>query len=175
MSSDVLRSWTGSKGKRSPLGEISLTIGCVPIGPVDPHPKKGILLLGDAAGMAKPTSGGGIYPGLLAARTLASSIEREGEGICDSSFSAFSRAWYRGYGRELRRSMVLRSIIEEVEDEEIDLAVRTLRDSEVLGYINEKGDIDRPFTLAAGVFAKDPSLARLIPRFIPRILMALGR
>jgi digeranylgeranylglycerophospholipid reductase len=173
LGSDALRSWIDPEGGRVRIGELSLTIGNVPIGPVGPY-QRGILLLGDAAGMAKPTSGGGIYPGLLAACHLARSIEATGEGAGDAAFSRFTRSWKRGYGRELRRSMMLRRIVGEIEDHEIDLVLQKLRDSDVLDYINENGDIDRPFTLAAGAFSRDPSLARMIPRFLPMIVRALG-
>ncbi len=173
LGSDALRSWIDHDGGNERIGVISQTIGSVPIGPVGPY-QRGILLLGDAAGMAKPTSGGGIYPGLLAAVNLARSVEATDDGIGDAAFSRFTRSWNRGYGKELKRSMMLRGIVEEIEDEEIDLVLQKLRDSSVLEFINEKGDIDRPFTLAAGVFARDPSLARMVPRFLPRIVRALG-
>jgi hypothetical protein len=68
--------------------------------------------------------------------------------------------------------MLLRSMIRDVTDEEIDVALEALRGSDVLERINEEGDIDRPYTLAAKVFSRDPSLMMLIPRYIPRLLKA---
>ena len=47
--------------------------GLIPIGPIKPFVKSNIILIGDAAAQVKPTSGGGLYPGLMCAKKLQAS------------------------------------------------------------------------------------------------------
>jgi flavin-dependent dehydrogenase len=44
---------------------LSYQSGMIPIGPAERTVTDGVLIVGDAAGQAKPTSGGGIYTGML--------------------------------------------------------------------------------------------------------------
>ncbi|MGA1848369.1 MAG: geranylgeranyl reductase family protein, partial [Thermoplasmatota archaeon] len=73
-------SWLGlENGSTCNLDPISWNFGPVPMGSPKTIIKERTVILGDASGMAKPTSGGGIYPGLMASDKLASSIEEKGE------------------------------------------------------------------------------------------------
>ncbi len=149
-------------------GLISVTFGSVPMGQPKDISKGPILLLGDAAGMAKPTSGGGIYPALMAVDSLTRSLNGEMRpGV--QAISNFLTSWKKGYGKELSRTFVLRRIIKELKDEEMDIGLKALSDEKNLKIINEKGDIDHPVQLAVGLLRSDPSLLALIPRFVPHL------
>ena len=47
---------------------LDFVVGGIPIGPQERTVTDGVLLVGDAAGQAKPTSAGGIYTGAFAAK-----------------------------------------------------------------------------------------------------------
>jgi geranylgeranyl reductase family protein len=159
-----LMDWIGSKN--TSMGRISMNFGPVPMGSPKTIIMNNAVILGDSAGMAKPTSGGGIYPGLLAVDDLISAIEKENV-ISNRSMEMFRSSWLSGYGNELERSKFFRRIISQVKDEEIEEVVERLSDPELLKIINAEGDIDHPLRLALLLLKKDPSLLKLLPRFLP--------
>lgn len=147
---------------------ISKVYGSVPMGQPREISKGPVLLMGDSAGMAKPTSGGGIYPALMAVDTLIRSID-DGNKTTLETIKTFNQLWKKGYGRELTRAMALRRIVRDLSDEEMNTSLEALSDERKLDLINEKGDIDHPVQLAVGLLKMDPSLLALIPRFIPHL------
>ncbi|MFO8050309.1 MAG: NAD(P)/FAD-dependent oxidoreductase [Thermoplasmatota archaeon] len=161
-----LRSWLGQDDGSA--GYISWNYGSVPMGSPRDIFKNESILLGDSAGMAKPTSGGGIFPGMKAVDSLMSVIV-EDEVIDLTVFNRFKQAWKKGYGRELERSRVFRNIISRIRDDEIEMVIKRLSEPELISIINEKGDIDHPLRLALSLIKKDPSLLKLIPRFLPNL------
>ncbi|MBN1389879.1 MAG: NAD(P)/FAD-dependent oxidoreductase [Candidatus Thermoplasmatota archaeon] len=162
-----LAEWLGLDGDRTAhTSEISFNIGIVPMGSPRTIISGNALILGDSAGMAKPTSGGGIYPGLLAVNDLVRSVDK----ACDISPDAlelFRSSWLSGYGKELSRSRFFRKLISQVKDEEVEEVVKRLSDPELMEIINREGDIDHPLRLALLLIRKEPSLLKLIPRFLP--------
>lgn len=172
LNSDHLRKWFGAPDGGDYLSSISLSFGNLPMGMPDRISKPGVLLLGDSAGMAKPTSGGGIYPGLLAVDELCRIIDDRG-ALTDEIPGLFDTSFRKGYGRELERSLLLRKLVQDVRDREIDKVLSRLKDDDVVEIINEKGDIDRPFELALELLRAKPSLVYLIPRFLPYTMKIL--
>jgi flavin-dependent dehydrogenase len=147
---------------------IGRVYGGIPMGQPSTLHEDGFLLLGDSAGMAKPTSGGGIFPGLRAVDLLADLI---GSGGMErrSLLEKFNQEWNRGYGRELNKGMILRRIVRELSDNDIEKAVNALNDDRKLNLINSTGDIDRPISLAVKLLRMDPSLLMLVPRYLPHL------
>jgi len=78
--------------------------GLIPIGPPDRVTTDRGFLLGDAAGMTKPFTGGGILYGMTAADVAASTID-PGD---PSTLAAFERAWRGELGTEIRLGRLLR-------------------------------------------------------------------
>jgi flavin-dependent dehydrogenase len=154
------------------LAETSMTLGTIPMGSPDRTVLKDLVLIGDSAGMAKPTSGGGIYPALRAVDLLSSIVEGRGE-LSPSVISEFGKAWKKGYGSELERAFVARRILSDISDEELDLALGRLSRKETLEIINSEGDIDQPMALAISLVKRDPGLLMLLPRFLPHLKKVL--
>ncbi len=150
------------------VGLISSVYGGVPMGPPSKLFKGDCILIGDSAGMAKPTSGGGIFPGMRAVDTLSMTLGDLGYRP-GRTLKEFSATWKKGYGKELTKGMVLRKIIRELSDEDIDKAIGALNDRKKLRLINETGDIDQPVSLAVKLLKMDPSLLMLIPRYLPHL------
>ncbi len=72
----------------------------------------GVVVVGDAAGHVKPTTGGGLYFGACAARDAADVV---GQALADDDLSAgalraYQQRWQSSFGRELRRGTLTRSI-----------------------------------------------------------------
>ncbi len=135
----------------------ALNVGGLPMGPPPSTVADGFLAVGDAAGHVKPTSGGGIYPGLVCAKIAGSvAAAAVSEGDCSADrLKEYDRRWRASIGRELDVGMRVNRLLNRMSDQELD---------EVLGYlagkpgliktIEEHGDIDRPSVLMAKMLPK---------------------
>jgi flavin-dependent dehydrogenase len=94
----------------------------LPLGPIKRTYANRLLVLGDAAGLVKPTTGGGIYFSILSAKlaseTLTSALEAD--RLDEQAMAAYERAWRRQLGSELRWQLVLRRIAERLSDADIE-------------------------------------------------------
>ena len=77
--------------------------GTIPLGTMPSTYGHRTLFVGDAAGLAKPTSGGGVYTGVrsgrYAAETAAACIEAG--DVSDGALAAYEARWRADFGREL--------------------------------------------------------------------------
>jgi geranylgeranyl reductase family protein len=94
----------------------------LPLAPIKRTYDDRILALGDAAGLVKPTTGGGIYYSLLSARigagVLDAALARDALGR--DTLAAYERDWRQRIGSELRWQLVLRRIATRLSDHDID-------------------------------------------------------
>ena len=81
-----------------------------------------LIVVGDAAGQVKPTTGGGIYFGLLSAeiavRNLIAALEKN--DLSAKRLSDYQREWKKELGQELKICYWARKIYERLSDEQID-------------------------------------------------------
>jgi geranylgeranyl reductase family protein len=94
----------------------------LPLGPIKRTYANRLLVLGDAAGLVKPTTGGGIYFSLLSAKLASATLDAglKADRLDEQSMSAYERAWRRQLGSELRWQLVLRRIAERLSDADIE-------------------------------------------------------
>jgi flavin-dependent dehydrogenase len=94
----------------------------LPLGPIERTFDDRLLVLGDAAGLVKPTTGGGIYYGLmsgsLAAEVTADALRKN--RLDASSLSEYQTRWRRRINAELEAQIALRQIAERLDDADID-------------------------------------------------------
>jgi len=128
-------------------GPLHLVVGGLPLGPPASTVADGFIAVGDAAGQVKPTSGGGIYPGLVSAKIageVAAAAAREGDASA-ARLSEYERRWRAALGRELRLGMAVHRMRAEMTDAELDDLLRLLADrGDLIKVIEEEGDLDRP-------------------------------
>ncbi|HVN65655.1 MAG TPA: NAD(P)/FAD-dependent oxidoreductase, partial [Methanomicrobiales archaeon] len=149
-------------------GVLDMVSGALPLGPLGRTYGSRALVAGDAAGMAKPTSGGGIYTGVRAARhaaAVAAECCRKGS-FRDRDLAPYERRWREDFGRELAVGMALFRARRGLSTEEVDAVIAALRDPDIVREIVEIGDMDRPAALvrrlgmnprvlrAAGIFLR---------------------
>ena len=139
--------------------------GLVPLGAVEPSVLSRVMLVGDAAGQVKPTSGGGIVTGLLCARACAGAIH---QALCEPSLSLrelsrYQPRWRHAVGRELSMGMMFRSYYREMADSRIDQWITDLDKPAVLAAIARAGDIDYPSRLLLPILRASPGLATKLP------------
>ena len=116
-----------------------------------------VMLVGDAAAQVKPTSGGGIYPGLVGARLAAQVASRalDRGDVSEKALRAYPRAWERTLGKEFRKGADLRRVFTSLDDGDLDRLLRLFGRRRLLRMINRYGDIDYP----GGLFNRLTKLA----------------
>jgi geranylgeranyl reductase family protein len=139
-------------GKRLRGSVVALNVGGLPMGPSSVTATEGLLVVGDAAGQVKPTSGGGVYPGLVAAKIaggVAAAAAMEGDGSA-LRLKEYDRLWRASFGRELEIGMRANRMLSKMSSLELDELVGYLASKpRLIKTIEEHGDIDRPSRLMA--------------------------
>ena len=107
---------------------VELTDGCrprqkiLPLGPIDRTFTDRVIALGDAAGLVKPTTGGGIYYSLLSAALAADTFAEalRSNDLSAAALTGYQTRWRKRLGAELRWQLVLRRIARRLTDDDID-------------------------------------------------------
>lgn len=83
---------------------------------------RGVVVVGDAAGQVKPTTGGGLYFGAIAAREAADVVGRalESGDLSSRALSVYERRWKSAFGRELRHGAIARGIYARLSAAQVD-------------------------------------------------------
>jgi len=141
--------------------------GAIPIGPPLRTYADRTLLIGDAAGQAKPLSGGGLYTGMTAA-AIAADVALAALREADMSaerLSEYQRRWKVVFGRELERGYLIRRAYLRLSDRRLEALGRTLDRPEVKEVLSI-GDIDFPSLLAPQIIKAAPALLRFAPQVL---------
>ncbi|MDH7594013.1 MAG: NAD(P)/FAD-dependent oxidoreductase [Methanomicrobiales archaeon] len=127
----------------------AIVTGALPLGARERTYADRVMLVGDAAGLAKPTSGGGVYTGVRSAMHAADVAVRccELDRFDASSLEIYEKRWKDDFGRELKLGMQLLEVRQSLREEEIDRAISVLKEPELVRAILEAGDMDRPSRL----------------------------
>jgi len=139
--------------------------GSIPLGPLNQTVKSNIMLVGDAAAQVKPTSGGGIYPGLLSANYCSSiALEAlEHNDFSNQLLNKYHRLWTKEIGKELSLGMHFRVIFKNLNDKQLDRYIKKFNNKKITDIINKYGDIDYPSKLVFPLLKNSPSLIKLLP------------
>jgi digeranylgeranylglycerophospholipid reductase len=140
-----------------------LVTGTLPLGLMPKTYGNRTLFVGDAAGFAKPTSGGGIYTGVRSARHAAAvAVEAcSRDTFTDTFLEGYERKWREDFGHELELGFRLFSMRKNLNKEDMDSLILALNDPEIVRTIEEHGDMDRPGKLIKKLLMK-PAVLRLI-------------
>lgn len=125
---------------------LHLVTGTIPLGVMPRTFGPRTLFVGDAAGFAKPTSGGGIYTGVRSARhagAVAALCCSEGD-FSVPALSRYERRWKEDFGRDLALGFRLFRLRRHLGPEQTETLVRALGDPAIIETIVRYGDMDRP-------------------------------
>jgi geranylgeranyl reductase family protein len=125
----------------------------IPLGPARDFVDDGVLLVGAAARQTKPTTGGGVYLGVRAARLAAETAIRalEAGDTSRSALLAYERAWQRLEGHEVRVGGWLRRAFRRLSDRELDWIISVAGEPWAQEAISRLGDIDYPAQLLSAL------------------------
>lgn len=144
--------------------------GSIPLGPLKKTVTDHVMLVGDAAAQVKPTSGGGIYPGLLCSTYCANVAEKAAQDhrFDERSLQPYHTQWTKEIGRELSLGMRFRKIFTSFTDTQLTKYLEKLQNPKIIETINTYGDIDYPSRLAFPLLRTSPSLLSLVPSLLKR-------
>lgn len=147
---------------------IHFVSGTIPLGLIGRTYDDGVMIVGDAAAIAKPTSGGGVYTGIRSARhAISTAIMAINEGRTDSkSLQRYERKWQNDFGRELQKGFTFFKLRQKISPDKIEKIIKIMSDPAICDVIIKKGDMDRPSSLLNALI--------LHPHMIPA-LMQVGR
>jgi len=153
---------------------VELVTGTIPLGVMPKTFGHRTLFVGDAAGMAKPTSGGGVYTGVRAARHAAAvaAAACSADRFDDAFLADYENRWKADFGNELAWGFRLFEMRQRMDSETLDNLIRALDDPGILQVIEEYGDMDRPSTLAKKMLLT-PGALRLVPALMQAGLHSL--
>jgi len=147
-----------------------LIIGGIPLGLRKRLVDDRVMLVGDAAGMAKPTSGGGIYMGLVGSEHLAEAAHRglRNDRLSRGDLLPYERRVKRTIARELRKGTLLRELYKRFTDDDLNRLARLLAKPRPKAVIESVGDIDYPSRLVLPLLRAEPRLAGLFLKVVLR-------
>jgi digeranylgeranylglycerophospholipid reductase len=115
----VRRRVAGASVARKVGGRIPMLTGRAPAA------RHGMLIVGDAAGQVKATSGGGIYFAMLAGRLAGRAAARYAAGDRHAGVLSY-RGWRRAFGREVAFTALGRRLLNRLADRELDSVMRVI-------------------------------------------------
>jgi len=116
----------------------------IPVTPIKRTFAERVIVVGDAAGQTKPTTGGGIYYGLLAAQAAAQTAAKAFErgNFSAETLRGYEKEWKRVLGGEMRSGAFFRRLVERLRDEELDGLFRIVQSDGILAAVTSKARFD---------------------------------
>jgi digeranylgeranylglycerophospholipid reductase len=114
-----------------------LVTGTLPLGLMQKTYGPHTLFVGDAAGFAKPTSGGGVYTGIRSARHAAAvaAICCETDTFTDTMLGEYEQRWKADIGRELELGFRIFQLRQKISARDMDALIRALNDPDIVRTI----------------------------------------
>ena len=125
-----------------------------------------LALFGDAAGLCKPTTGGGIGPAFdqvdLLAAALAAAVEKDELG--EAAMQRIAKP-LKKMRKEQERARILRDLfLTSSDDDELERTFTAFSKPETLSLINNFGDIEKPVPLGLRLLRDVPEFRNMAAR-----------
>ena len=155
--------------------EVARYCGPVPSGMVKRPVKERVILLGDAAGMAKPTTGGGIGPGFHQIQCILDDLVLaiQNNTLSESKLKAITKKPWDAMKREQDKARALRNLlVSDCDDATLDKHFNAFAHPDTLAIINEIGDIEKPVPLGMALLKQVPAFRPLALKAGVRLLLS---
>jgi flavin-dependent dehydrogenase len=103
-----------------------------------------VLVVGEAAGQVKTTTGGGVFFGLLCAEIASNVIDqsfRDGD-FSDKKLALYEREWKSQIGTEIRRGTIARNFCAKLKDEQVEKIFSLVQTNGFFDFIANNADFD---------------------------------
>jgi flavin-dependent dehydrogenase len=145
------------------------------VGSRGPASGPGMIIVGDAAGQVKATSGGGIYYAMIAGRIAGEEAARYVAGD-PAALAAYEHRWRQRLGREVAFTAFGRRAINRLSDTDLDLVLRLIAESpQILASVEAIGDSQFQSRLFVPLLRGLATAAVGRPALVPVICRALLR
>ncbi|NDB47220.1 MAG: NAD(P)/FAD-dependent oxidoreductase [Nitrososphaeria archaeon] len=135
----AIEKYLESKGKHSIIRKVFAPIWVN--GPLDNFVQENTVIVGDAAGQAKPTTAGGIYScgagGVLAGKAISNYLESKNRKDLES----YQTQWNQKFGKEFEKQIFARKMLERLDNTTIDSIFSAIT-PEMLKDMSENDDFD---------------------------------
>ena len=155
--------------------EIARYCGPVPSGMVKKTVKNRVMLLGDAAGMAKPTTGGGLGPGFHQIQCVLSPLVEaiRANQLDEAKLKAITKQPWNAMKKEQDRARTLRNLlVSDCSDAVLDKHFINFAHPDTLTLINAIGDIEKPVPLGMALLKQVPAFRPLALKAGVRLLLS---
>ena len=136
---EILEEFLEKKGSYSSIRKIFAPIWIK--GPIKKFVENKTVIVGDAAGQAKPTTSGGIYTsgmgGILAGKAIAKFLKSNK----NSDLEEYQKSWTTQFGEEFEIQLWARKILERIDNNTINKLFELIT-PEIIKEISEKDDFD---------------------------------
>ena len=132
-----------------------------------------VMLLGDAAGMAKPTTGGGIGPGFKQIKGILQPLSKAifDDELSETNLKKVTSKHFLSMKKDQDKARTLRNLlVSDASDKELDSHFENFARPDVLELINDIGDIEKPVPLGLALVRKVPAFRRLALKAGTRLL-----
>lgn len=127
------------KGKHSTIRKVFAPIWIN--GPIGDFVEENTVIVGDAAGQAKPTTAGGIYScgvgGILAGRAISNYLTSHNK----DELKSYQKLWTDKFGKEFEKQLFARKMLERLDNSTIDKIFSTIT-PEMISDISSNDDFD---------------------------------
>ena len=137
----------------------------LPLGPIERTYGDRVVALGDAAGLVKPTTGGGIYYSLLSAGLAAETLTEtlSSNELSAESLAIYERRWRKRLGSELRWQLLLRRIAHRLSDDDIEALFELARTDGIMPLVRRTAAFNHHREFITALF-KHPPARRVLLR-----------
>lgn len=159
------RHYTEALARRHGAGAIPTPprLKVLPLAPVKRTFGDRILAVGDAAGLAKPTTGGGIYYGLLsgalAGHVLADALRHDRTDA--ATLRAYESGWQARLGPELRTGLAFRTLAARFDDRAIDALLELAAIDGIVPLLRRTANFNWHRTAALALL-RNPGFRRIV-------------
>ena len=111
----------------------------LPLAPIQRTCSDRLIAIGDAAGLVKPTTGGGIYFSVvsagIAANVLATALKND--ALQSESLSGYETSWKSKLGGELEAQLTFRRLTDRLDDEQIEQFFRLAQTDGIIPLVRQ--------------------------------------
>lgn len=146
----------------------------LPLAPLERTFAERVIAVGDAAGLVKATTGGGIYYSLvsaaLAAEVLGSALR---DDLLDArALSRYQSLWQKRLGPELKAQYSLRELAERMDDAEIDALFDLAQTNGVMPIVRRTARFNQHRDLIVSLLKHPPARRLLVKELASRVVVA---
>jgi digeranylgeranylglycerophospholipid reductase len=116
----------------------------LPLGPVSRTYASRLLAVGDAAGLVKPTTGGGIYYSLVTGRIAAETLDDAlaADDLREARLRRYEVQWRERLGAEIRIGLAFRTLTSRMNDRAIDAVIELARIDGLIPMLRQTADFN---------------------------------